>query len=216
MKIQSDLQLQIKPFLYTNEWLNLTSTCKGFKESRTLTLYIKLSYYYSEKYYNNIEFRNRINNIIYNPLNQLSLSFYNFNFNNLDIISNIHTLIFINCHNLTDISIFSNSYNLTFNNCSNITNNNNIYFKNLKYLELNCCPNITNLLPFTNISHLVLLFSNIKILPYFQNLNKIQLIYLDELENITSLSNNNMNLIDIRYCKKIKTLSNITNINTLL
>jgi hypothetical protein len=247
--------LIIKPFISNHDWLNLTITNKDFNHVRKHTIYVKLSYYYSEKYINDKFFFNLINNIIYNPLTQLSLSFYRITFNNLDIINNVNSLEFNYCFGINDISIFNNCYHLKFN--SHVYNNSNIYFHNLISLELNSCPGIIDLSPFTNVSHLVISFNSniinnnlyfknlkslnlnacrsiidlskmtnvshltlsfldIQKLPYFPNLEKIEITHCNELKDINSLKINKLKLLNIKYCDKIKTISHITKFNMLL
>ena len=92
--ILNDLILNnISSYIKNRDLHNLYKTIKILLPIRQFC-YWNLNYKYSQKYYTEIEFRNKLHKIIINPNKQLSLNLSYCDITNMNILCNIHTIKF--------------------------------------------------------------------------------------------------------------------------
>lgn len=103
------------------EWLNLTITCKAWKDLRYKTMYLFLNHKTSEKYFKDIIYRRYILSLIENPRKQLALEASNNLLNNKDpSIFQFHYLGFY-CHKTAPLSSIISVSRLMLWNCKDNT-----------------------------------------------------------------------------------------------
>jgi hypothetical protein len=177
---------------FTNEYTDLKSlydTCSLFA---TLKKYIdyKLNKKYSLMYYNDILFRNKVLNKIFNPYKQLYLNFTcGDNITDVSPLNNVHTLKIIGCYNITDVSALNNVHTLDLSECKNITNVN--VLRNVHTLILTGCENITDVSELGNV-HTLNLTGCDKITDFsaLKNIYDLDLKFCDTITDFSIFKNN--------------------------
>ena len=99
----------------------LLDTCKSMREIGPELRYVKLNAYYSLQYYNDSNFRMRVNASVLRTKRQLSLEF----FNNAEIsdtsyLGHVHTLNLSFCFGIRDVSSLGHVHTLDLSHCSRI------------------------------------------------------------------------------------------------
>jgi hypothetical protein len=124
-----------------NEYTDLRNLCDTCLSLSKLKKYInyKLNKQYSLMYYNDILFKTKILNKIYNPCKQLYL---NLNFN-------VNTLRLCRCNFITDITVLKNINSLNLSYCKNVRDIS--VLRNVKILDLSSCDKIINVSALTNV-----------------------------------------------------------------
>jgi hypothetical protein len=132
-------------FRYINEYTDLRSLCDTCLLFTTLKKYInyKLNKKYSLLYYNDILFRNRVLNKIFNSNKQLHLKLSCCDYiTDVSVLCNIHTLDLSSCVNLFDVSVLKNIHTLKLSNCKKITDVSaleNVHTLDLSFCKYNRC-----------------------------------------------------------------------------
>jgi hypothetical protein len=120
------INLFTKPELFRviDTYTDLRSLCDTCTLLSTLKKYIfnLFNKTYSLMYHDDISFRNRVLNKIFNPNKQLHLQLSNsgYRITDLSALGNVHTLDLGDCE-ITDVSMLGNVHTLDIRNCKNIT-----------------------------------------------------------------------------------------------
>jgi len=204
-------------FITINKFTDLRSLCDTCSLFATLKKYIyyKLNKKYSSMYYNDILFKNRVLNKIFNPYKQLYLDLEeNKNIVDVKLLEDVHTLNLSYCQNITSISVLGNVDILILRGCVIIRNVSAL--KNVNTL-IGCgnitddnAPRIVNTLDFGCIN-----------ITYVRLLSKFNTFCLSYNENISTLRN--IHTLDLNGCEHITDVStldlsgceNITDVSTL-
>lgn len=114
--------LTIKKYLNCEDYITLLNTSKKFRFIKKLTIYYRLNLNYSNKYYWDDEFRNKIHKNICSPLMQISVVFsFNHKIFNCERIST-HTVVLIYCPNIVNIGPLVYSHTVIIYGCNGIKN----------------------------------------------------------------------------------------------
>jgi len=111
-------------FRVINEYAYLRSLCDTCTLLSTFKKYLiyKLNSTYSLLYYDDISFRQRVLNKIFNPCKQLYLDLSDCNqVTDVSALGNVHTLNLRNCYNITDVSSLGNVHTLDLFRCYQIS-----------------------------------------------------------------------------------------------
>jgi hypothetical protein len=117
-------------------------------------IYYKLNREYSLMYYDDILFRNRVLNKIFNPNKQLHLDVSDSRITDVSVLGNVHSLSLRCCYKITDVSALGCVHTLNLHGCRYITDVsalNNVYD-----LNLSGCNNITDVSALGNVHTLYL------------------------------------------------------------
>jgi hypothetical protein len=107
----TNIFINIDLFRTINEYIDLRSLCDTCTLLLTLKKYInyKLNSKYSLMYYDDVLFRNRVLNRIFNPYKQLHLDLSHCNkITDVSVLGNVNTLNLSGCHNISDVSALRN------------------------------------------------------------------------------------------------------------
>ena len=132
-------------FGYIDEYTDLRSLCDTCTLLLTFKQYItyKLNNKYSLMYYDDVLFRNRVLNKIFNPYKQLHLDLSDCNeITDVSVLGNVHTLNLRNCYTITDVSELGNVHTLDLFRCYQITDVSAL--GNVHNLDLTYCFFIRN------------------------------------------------------------------------
>ena len=184
----------------------LLITNKEFLKYKKEYYIFNLNYDMSIKYYEDINFRNKIcGEILYlNKQLKLKLSNYNFNINinNLSVLGNIHTLNLSHCENITDVSSLGNVYILILYSCNKITDVSalgNVYTLNLSH-----CKNIIDVSALGN-------FHYKKYVDFFSNQEFYLSDFHKKINDVSALSN--VHTLILSNCHNIIDVSALGNVH---
>jgi len=105
-----EIYRQIQSYTNINALLN---SSKQFKRDKYEVYYWKLNKEYSLKYYNDMDFRGTINNLVYKTKYQLSLDLSRCeHLTDISMLGNVHTLNLHDCVQITDVSMLRNVHTL--------------------------------------------------------------------------------------------------------
>ena len=181
-------------FRVIDEYTDLRSLCDTCTLLLQFKQYItyKLNRDYSLMYYNDILFRQRVLNKIFNPYKQLHLDLSDCNITDVSGLGNVHTLNLRNCSNIIDVSSLGNVHTLDLFRCYKITDVSalgNVYDLNLTY----CCD-------ITDVSAL-------------GNVHRLDLSYCDNIVDVSALGN--VHKLYLEDCNLITDVSSLRNLHTL-
>ena len=140
-----------------NEYSDLRRLCDVCVLLTPLKKHInyKLKQKYSLLYYNDLLFRNRVLNNIFNSNKQLYLNLQICNkITDVSALGNVHTLDLSYCDKITDVSALGNVHTLDLSCCDKITDVSAL--GNVHTLNLYKCNNITDVRALINVGHLYL------------------------------------------------------------
>ena len=139
--------------------------------------------------FDDLEFRKKVLNNIYNPHKQLQLNLSLCkNIFNVSDLRNVHTLDLSYCSQIRDVTALANIHTLYLKCCSNLVNVN--VLKNVKILDVSMCYKIKNVSELGNVHTLILsLCFNIRDVSYLGKVNTLNLKGCFNITEFTALEN---------------------------
>ena len=201
-------------FRVIDEYTDLRSLCDTCTLLLQFKKYItyKLNRDYSLMYYNDILFRQRVLNKIFNPYKQLHLDLSDCNITDVSALNNVHTLNLRNCYKITDVSALGNVHTLDLFRCYKITDVSAL--GNVYDLDLTYCGDITDVSALGKVNTLDL--SNCKQITDVSALGNVHILDLRECNQLTDVSASNVHTLDLRECNQLTDVTALRNVNKLI
>ena len=143
---------------------------KHYRRYKMMTCYYKLNELRSYEYYLNLAgIRDRIENSLANPNQQIALSFQNKSISDVSSFANVHSLKLYQCTNCKDLSSLTK----------------------LSSIEIQRCKGVTDISSIANVNTLILSSVSKKLskLPSNLNVKNLTLSFMENLQNLEGLAN---------------------------